>query len=83
MLPLVQPQNVTLTQNVTTNAKCHKRSPKISQLTQSITILTQDVATQNVTLFPSFFAKCHKNLDRTLDQIVLIVGGTELTSGVW
>ena len=54
MISLVQPQFVTTTQFVKINATYHNKSRYMSQLTQNITILMQNVTTQNITQISIF-----------------------------
>ena len=63
-LALVQPQNVASTQNVAPNAICRNCSPEMSQLTQYVVCLSQNVATQNVAPFYRFFCKMSQHFTR-------------------
>ena len=55
----VQPHLVTTTQHITINATYHNWSHNMSQLTQVITILTQDVTTQQRNLSQEFQFFCN------------------------
>ena len=57
----VQPQFITTTQHITINATYHNWSRNMSQLTQIVTILTQNVTTQqrNLSQKISFFFSQH------------------------
>ena len=78
-LPPVQPQFITTTQHITINTTYHNWSRNMSQLTQIITILTQDVTTQqrNLSQKNRFFCNMSQpDIERLRLRDILFEPGT-------
>ena len=73
----VQPHFVTTTQHITINATYHNWSHNMSQLTQIVTILRQNVTTQQRNLSPEFRFICNMSQpDIDWDWDILFEPGT-------